>query len=291
MSCSRRDLLKWGAASTAAWAAGATVIGAEGRRRRRGGAAKPRIALQLYSVRTDCEKDLPGVLKAVAQMGYEGVEFAGYYGRKAEELKKLLDENNLRCCGTHIGLNTLLGDELKKTVEFNKTIGNRYLIVSYMGEDRLGTAEKAKDTAKLFTELSEKVKGETINGRPMRVGYHAHGGDFKKLGDKTAWEIFFASAGPDVTMQLDIGNCIGGGGDPYKMLRDFPGRSATIHLKEHGGKPGAVVGEGEVKWAEVFQLCESTGGTRWYIVEQEAYAGAPLESVKKCIEYLKKMGK
>jgi sugar phosphate isomerase/epimerase len=286
MSYSRRDLLKWGAAATAIWATGTTLEGAEGKRRRREGPVKPRIGLQLYSVRKDCEKDLPGVLKAVAAMGYEGVEFAGYYGRKAEELKKLLDENNLRCCGTHIGLNTLLGDELQKTVDFNKTIGNRYLIVSYMGEDRLGTVEKVKETAKLFTDLAEKVRSER-----MRVGYHAHGGDFKKLGDKTAWEIFFASTGPDVTMQLDIGNCIGGGGDPYAMLKQFPGRSATIHLKEHGGKAGAPVGEGEVKWAEVFQLCESTGNTRWYIVEQEAYDSAPLDSVKKCIENLKKMGK
>jgi sugar phosphate isomerase/epimerase len=268
------------------WAAGTTVDGAEGKRRRRAAGSKPRIGLQLYSVRTDCEKDLPGVLKAVAKMGYDGVEFAGYYGRNADELKKLLDENGLRCCGTHIGLNTLLGDELKKTVEFNKTIGNRYLIVSYMGEDRMGTVEKAQATAKLFTELAEKVKGER-----MRVGYHAHGGDFKKLGDKTAWQVFFSAAGPDVAMQLDIGNCIGGGGDPYAMLKESPGRSVTIHLKEHGGKPGAVVGDGEVKWAEVFQLCESTGNTRWYIVEQEAYSGAPLDSVKKCIENLKKMGK
>jgi len=285
MLCSRRDLLKWGATMTAMCAAG-TASGAEGRRRRREGPMKPRIGLQLYSVRKECEKDLPGVLKAVAQMGYEGVEFAGYYGRQAEELKKLLDENNLRCCGTHLSLNTLLGDELQKTIAFNKTIGNPYLIVSYMGEDRLGTVEKIQETAKLFTELSEKVRPER-----MWVGYHAHGGDFKKLGDKTIWEIFFSSVGPNVLMQLDIGNCLGGGGDPYAMLRQFPGRSATIHLKEHGGKPGAPVGEGEVKWAEVFQLCESTGNTRWYIVEQEAYDAAPLDSVKKCLENLKKMGK
>lgn len=287
MNCSRRDLLKWGAAATAIWGANLPLTRAFAQQAGR----TPRIGLQLYSVRNACEKDLPGVLKAVAEMGYQGVEFAGYYGRKADELKKLLDENKLRCCGTHIGLNTLLGDELAKTVEFNKTIGNRNLIVSYMGEDRMGTEEKVKATAKLFNELSEKVKEEKIADRSMRVGYHAHGGDFKKLGDKTAWDIFFSNVGPEVAMQLDIGNCIGGGGDPYKILKEFPGRSFTIHLKEHGGKPGAVIGEGDVKWKEVFELCESTGNTRWYIVEQEAYAGAPLDSVKKCIENLKKMGK
>ena len=54
----------------------------------------------------------PAVLRAVARMGYEGVEFAGYYGRSAAELRKLLDDNGLKCCGTHTGLNTILGDEL-----------------------------------------------------------------------------------------------------------------------------------------------------------------------------------
>src|SRR5687767_7768659 len=71
---------------------------------------KPKVGLELYSVREDCAKDLPGVLKAVAKMGYQGVEFAGYHGRTAEELRKLLDENKLKCCGTHIGLDTLLGE-------------------------------------------------------------------------------------------------------------------------------------------------------------------------------------
>ena len=292
MNLSRRDLLKWGAGAAAAVAAGALAPELEAqviRKGKKGGKRAVRqipIGLQLYSVRQDCEKDLPAVLKAVAKMGYQGVEFAGYYNRKADELKKLLGENGLKCCGTHIGLNTLLGDELKKTVEFNRTIGNRFLIVSYMGEDRLGTVEKIGETAKLMTEIAAKVKPDG-----MRVGYHAHGGDFKKIDGETAWDRFFTAAGPDVTMQQDIGNCLGGGGDPYATLKKFPGRSATIHLKEHGGKPGAPVGEGDVKWDEVFRLCETAGGTEWYIVEQESYAGAPLDSVKQCIDNLRKRGK
>src|SRR5947207_15214243 len=81
------------------------------------------IGLQLYSVRDDCAKDLPGVLKAVAKMGYTGVEFAGYYGRSAQELRAMLDEDGLKCYGTHIGLETPLGDKLVKKVEFNKALG------------------------------------------------------------------------------------------------------------------------------------------------------------------------
>jgi len=291
MNLSRRNLLKWGAGAAAVLATGALDLEVEAQVRRKGkkGTGKPRtipIGLQLYSVRQECEKDLPAVLKAVAKMGYQGVEFAGYYGRNAAELKKLLDENRLKCCGTHIGLNVLEGDELQKTLEFNQTIGNRFLIVSYMGEDRLGAPDKISQTAKLMTEIAAQVKP-----KGMRVGYHAHGGDFKKIDDQTVWDLFFSAAGPEVCMQMDLGNCIGGGGDPYAALKKFPGRSATIHLKEHGGKPGAPVGEGEVKWKEVFQLCETTGKTEWYIVEQEAYAGAPLDSVKQCIDNLRKMGK
>jgi sugar phosphate isomerase/epimerase len=90
-----------------------------------------RIALQLYSVREDCARDLPVTLKAVADMGYEGVEFAGYYGRKAAELKGMLKDNGLRAAGTHIYIDDLLGDKLQNTIHFNRTLGNESLIVPF----------------------------------------------------------------------------------------------------------------------------------------------------------------
>ena len=93
------------------------------------------IALQLYSVRDDCAGDLSLTLQAVAQMGYEGVEFAGYYDRTAEELRDMCDDLGLKVAGTHTGLNTLLGDELAKTVAFNQTLGNPYLIVPGLSEE------------------------------------------------------------------------------------------------------------------------------------------------------------
>ena len=156
-----------------------------------------------------------------------------------------------------------------------------------MGRDRLGDREKILATAKLFNELAAKLKEDG-----MRTGYHAHGGDFRKIDGKTAWEIFFSNTNPEVIMQLDIGNCLQGGGNPYAILKKFPGRSATVHLKEHGGPPEAVVGEGDVDWKKVFKICEKSGGTEWYIVEQEGYGAlTPLEAVARCIKNLRKMGK
>src|SRR5690348_9189172 len=85
------------------------------------------IGLQLYTVRDACAKDFPGTLKAVAQIGFSGVEFAGYYGRSAQELRKMLDEDHLKCYGSHVPLDDLLGDKFDKTVEFNKVLGNKLI--------------------------------------------------------------------------------------------------------------------------------------------------------------------
>jgi sugar phosphate isomerase/epimerase len=244
------------------------------------------IGLQLYSVRHDCEQDLPGVLEAVADMGYEGVEFAGYYGRSAEQLRDLLQKYGLKCCGTHIQLDALRGDEFKKTVEFNQTIGNQYLIVSWMPESYAQSVESAKEMAQVYNDLADRLQR-----LDMFVGYHAHGGDFKKIGDEFAWDLFFAHTKDTVVMQMDVGNCLEGGGDPIASLRRFPGKSQTIHLKEAGGPATAVIGEGDVNWEEVFEICETTGGTKWYIVEHERSAGTPLENVKRCLENLRKLGK
>ena len=115
------------------------------------------------------------MLEAVAKMGYVGVEFAGYYNRSATELHELLQKYGLQCCGTHISLDTLKGDELKKTVEFNKTIGNQYLIVAWMPDTYAASLESIKETAKVFNDIAAQLKEQG-----MSVGYHAHGGDFRR---------------------------------------------------------------------------------------------------------------
>ncbi|MHB8897412.1 MAG: TIM barrel protein [Thermoguttaceae bacterium] len=294
MNLSRRNLLRMTAGTAAACAFGAvpaTLLAAgEKKKRKTPGKNKAKIpvGLQLYSVRKQCEADLPAVLKAVAAMGYEGVEFAGYYDRTAEDLNKMLQANGLKCCGTHLRtqINTLADgkyDEFDKEVEFNKVMGNPYLVFPWMPEEMRNSLEACKKTGELLSKLADHVaKSEAY------VGYHAHGGDFAKIGDTTQWDLLFGNASERVLMQMDIGNCLGGGGDPYATLEKFPGRSLTVHLKEFGGD--APVGEGQVDWKKVFRICESTGGTKWYIVEHESGTD-PLASVDACLKNVRKMGK
>jgi sugar phosphate isomerase/epimerase len=280
---SRRDFLK-----TAAAGAGAGFVGLAALGRPPLLAAAPvkkiPVGVQLYSVREQAAKDLPAVLEAIGKMGYKGVEFAGYYGweGKPKELRKLLDGNGLKCCGTHTGLETVTGEKLKATAELHATLGNSFLIVpSLVATDAPGWL----DLAKRFNEIAARAKE-----LGMRVGYHAHAHDFHKLGEKTSWEIFFDNTAADVIMQMDTGNCLQGGGDPVAILKKYPGRSASVHVKEFGGPEAAVIGQGVVAWKDVFQVCETTGGTAWYVVEHEVGAD-PMGSIKGCLDGLRKMGR
>ncbi len=247
------------------------------------------IALQLYSVREDCAQDLPGTLEAVAQMGYEGVEFAGHYGYPAEQLRRLVDDNGLVCCGNHLdAIDMLLGDELLRTVEFNKTLGNPFLICPGLPAAYTSSRAAWLETAELFNQISAQV-------RPLEmwVGYHNHYTEFTPLDGELPWDTFFGNTVPDVVMQLDTGNALKGGAEVAPFIERYPGRALTVHLKEYSAtNDQALIGEGDVRWEQVFQLCESpVGATQWYIVEQESYAYPPRECVEKCLQNLKRMGK
>ena len=283
-SFSRRDFLM----AAAAIGAGAGLVRLNGFGAPALEAAAPKkkipVGVQLYSVREQAAKDLPAVLEAIGKMGYKGVEFAGYYGweSKPKELRKLLDSNGLKCCGTHTGLETVTGDRLKATAELHATLGNSFLIVpSIQAEGAQGWL----DMAGKFNDIAAKAKE-----LGMRVGYHAHAGDFRKFEGKTTWEIFFDNTAADVIMQLDTGNCLQGGGDPVAILKKYPGRSASVHVKEYGGPEAAVIGQGVVAWNDVFQVCETTAGTVWYIVEHEV-GDDPMGSIKGCLDGLRKMGR
>ncbi len=245
------------------------------------------IALQLYSVRDDCAKDLKGTIEAVAKMGYDGVEFAGYHGWSAPDLRKLLDDNGLKAAGTHIGLDTLLGDALEATVEFNRTIGNKYLIVPGLAEEYTSSRDGWLKVAGVFNGIAERLKPHG-----MWTGYHNHWIEFTELDGELPWDTLFGNTSEDVCMQIDLGNAMHGGGVPVPYVRKYKGRARTVHCKEYmGGYDQALVGEGDVPWVEFLRLCEEVGNTEWYVIEQESYAFPPLECVEKCLVNLRKIAK
>ncbi len=253
------------------------------------------IGLELYSVRTEMDKDVYGTLKAVAKMGYEGVEFAGPPKHSARVLRAILDEAGLVCCGWHTPYALVQDDKLAETIAFNKIVGNRRIVIPGLPGNLVGAREKWRAMADVFNKLADKLAPHD-----MVTGYHNHHTEFAPLDGETPWDTLFSNTDRRVIMQLDTGNAFYGNGDSVAILKKYPGRAGTVHLKPYSKSAGKadprqgfrpVIGEDELNWKEIFRLCETTAATDWYIVEYESDAFPPLEAVERCLKALKAMGK
>ena len=285
MKIQRRELLQSGLGVAVGWLAGqGKMLAAPD-----AADAKIPIGFQLYSLRGAFAKDVPGTLDKLAEIGYEGVEFWGYGGGPnvfqdwtAQRLRKELDRCGLKCCGMHLRTETLIGDALNQTVEISKVLGNKFLIVA-ADRKRMDSPESIGRFAELLNDAARRAKK-----LDMRVGYHCHGFDMERFDGRTAWDILFSQTTPDVVMQLDTGNCAGGGGDPIAILKKFPHRATTMHLKEY---PEASFAADNRNWKEIFHLLETSQGTQWYIVEQGGKGGLEFEIPRKAHQDLRRMGK
>jgi sugar phosphate isomerase/epimerase len=250
------------------------------------------IGLQLYSVRGEVQKDLAATLKSVAGLGYKGAEPWGYSGESLEwmghpaaDIRRMYDDNGLIACGIHMATGALLGDNLARTIEFNKTLGNRFLIIA-ADKPRMSARNTIMELAGILNDSCEKLAAEG-----MFCGYHAHGFDFETVDGEVAWEILFGNTVKNVIMQMDIGNCANGGGDPIHELRKFPGRTKSLHLKDFGGPAGSVIGEGKADWPTIFALCDELHPVEWYVVEEGGADGLGFEVCGRSLQALRAMGK
>ena len=243
------------------------------------------IATQLYCVRKELAADFPGTMAAVAKIGFEGVEFADYFGRSARELRKSLDDNGLKACGTHIYLETMLGDELKKTVEFNQILGNKNLIVRSLRENQRSSKEALLKTAQLFNEIAGRLQPYGL-----RVGYHNHDYIFNKFDGELLWNILADHTRRDVILQLDTGNASPMGVDLIELIKRNKGRTGSMHVKPYSKQqPDAFLGEDELDWPQILKLAETVGGVEWLIVEYERPAFPPLQALKQNYDRLRQM--
>jgi sugar phosphate isomerase/epimerase len=228
------------------------------------------IAVQLYSIRNHCAENFDVALEKVAAMGFEGVEFAGYYGyaEKPAALRDRLKALNLKAAGTHVRLDTLRGDALKATIEFHQTIGCKFLVVPM--DAAMVDPEKSKGFAEEFNKISE-----TLKPLGMACGYHNHQNEFKKDGDTTYWDLFATRTNKDVILQQDCGWTMTAGQDPIAYIKKYPGRTKTTHFKptvrqgDEGKKP--IIGQDSLDWKAIYATCQAVGGTEWVVVEQEYY--------------------
>lgn len=289
----------------------------------------PAIAVQLYSIREYImgrrdpktkKYDGTGVgpekaMADLAKIGYKSVEFAGYYGKSAKELKKMLDDNGLKPCGTHVSRAVFAPDVIKQTIEFNLEYGNTHLICPGGGMwPPKGYAKGYDSWWKEMVEFYAKA-ADTANAYGCTLGYHNHTDEFVRrtaMNDGTLmWDYFFSNTPHNVCMEMDVGWAVCAGQDPEYWFKRFPGRSPTLHAKENAGyldgpeqkRTYAPVFEGILGQPAKFADGKSVKGVDWdglipaaqaagvkhFVVECEKNA-ANLTAVTESFRFLKGKG-
>ncbi|HHY98957.1 MAG TPA: TIM barrel protein [Firmicutes bacterium] len=233
------------------------------------------IGLQLYSLREDAKKDFVGVLKAVASMGYEGVEFAGYWGLSSQELKKILNDLGLRAVGSHIGF-AELQNNLPSVLDFLCDLGAKFVVCPGAPRELVKDAEGWRNFARSMSDIGEKCKE-----RGLRLGYHNHAWEITPVDGKYALDLFFEEACPEsVEAQLDLGWLLYAGVDPVAYMKKYSGRCPLVHVKDFTKeKKQTEVGTGALDLDAVVATAPEAG-VEWYLIETEEYNMPPVESVK-----------
>jgi sugar phosphate isomerase/epimerase len=243
------------------------------------------LGVQLYSVRNELAEDFEGTVARLAAMGYEGLEFADYFGMAGEEIKEILDKYDLRCCGSHVRMDVLRGDDFEETVAFNKAMGNNYFIIRWIPEEERETREMFLETIKGYNEIAARLESHG-----MRLGYHNHDYIFQKFGDEYLWDILAENTDESFILQLDMGHSALMGESPVELIRRHPGRTASIHAKAYStADEEAVIGEDELDWEGIIEASEEVGGIEWYILEYEIENVPPLEALEASINNFREL--
>lgn len=271
---------------------------------------KKLVGVQLYSVRDDMRKDPQATLNALAEMGYKYVEHANYIGRKfygweAKEFKKRLDDLGMKMPSGHTVMGKLHWDDAKNdftdlwkyTVEDAAIMGQELVISPSID---MGI-RKDKNLLLKYMDIFNK-SGELCQKSGMRFGYHNHDFEFsEKLDGELLYDIMLNNTDPAlVAQQLDIGNMINGGGIPAEVMKKFPGRFVSMHVKdevpaksghEHFESTILGKGSGQIDVQALVKLGDKEGGTKHFIIEQEAYQGLqPLDCMKENIAIMRGWG-
>ncbi len=240
------------------------------------------IALQLYSLREAASQDLLGVLKTVADLGYQGVEFAGYQGVSTNAIKDALAANNLTPVSAHVGYK-LLKESLDDVIADAKVLGLPYVVCPAAPRDQVTDAAAWKAFAKELTTIGQNLKAAGI-----AFGYHNHSFEFQKENGEYFLDTFFQEADPNaVFAQLDLGWVMHGGEDPVEYMQKFKGRCPLVHVKDFDSDNKQTdVGEGNLDLDGVVKALDPVG-VQWMIIETEEYKVSPVDSVKAGFNNLK----
>ncbi|MFJ7725157.1 sugar phosphate isomerase/epimerase family protein [Neobacillus sp. NPDC097160] len=245
------------------------------------------VAVQMYTLRQECEQDFVGTLKKVAELGFDGVEFAGYGGLTAKDVKALLEEFGLQAAASHVPLNEL-ENNLGGVIEDQKVLGSKYIVCPYLLPDH----RNEEDYKKLISFLDQA--GETCRSEGITLCYHNHDFELERLSDdRMALETIFDDTNREnVKAELDVYWLTKAGQNPVEWVNRYQNRTPLIHLKDmtkDAEQFFAELGTGGVDIEAILNI-GGKAGVQWWIVEQDLTRRSPFESIEISRNYLKKIG-
>ena len=224
-----------------------------------------RIGVQLYTVRAAMRDDVAATLARVADIGYQEVEFAGYFDHTPADIRRMLDDNGLTAPAAHVPLEQLEG-QTTELVDLAKTIGHEYLILAWLAQTDWNSVAALQRTADRFNRI-----GEALNAAGLKFAYHNHDFEFATVGSRTVYSTLLAECDPAlVQFEMDLFWITKGGGDPMAAFAAHPGRFPCVHVKDMAADGAMVdVGAGEIDFAKLFAQRESAG-VHHFFVEHDA---------------------
>ena len=244
------------------------------------------VGLELYSVRKELQRDPQSTVRAVAKMGYQGVEFYAPYFQWSEDetkqMRKLLDDLGIRCYSTHNDSSNVNAENIAKTRDRNLILGCKYVVVASFHP--LPTElEGWKAVADMLNSADEQLAKSGLH-----AGYHNHEPEFTPIGGGRPMEVIAKNTKPSIMLQLDVGTCLKAGSDPVAWIRSNPGRIRSLHLKDWSSDPAkaysVLFGEGNAEWKGILAAAESVGGAEYYLIEQEGSRFSELETAERCLQ-------
>ena len=268
-----------------------------------------KLGYQIYSAREEAEKDLAAVCAKLKEFGYDGVEFAGFYGYTAEQINDILSANGLAAVSSHVPYVSIVED-MEGTIAFHKAIGCKFIAVPYLDEQTRPGAPGFAAAIRNIAKFGAMCKAEGI-----QLLYHNHDFEFVTLSGQYGLDFLYDAIPADLlATELDTCWVNVAGECPAAYIRKYAGRCPVVHLKdfvgrkEEGSTPYALIGldENEKKDTQAFEFrpvgygCQNVeevlkagieSGAEWFVVEQDLSVGrTPLEAAEMSIGTLKKLG-
>jgi sugar phosphate isomerase/epimerase len=237
-----------------------------------------RVGLMLYSIRDECARDFEGSLRAVAELGYDGVELFDLHGHDVSVVRRWLDDLGLAVAGRHAGLAALEGEMQELAAELG-ALGSDRLVLSWIDPPQTAAEGRA---------ASERIEAvaRSASDHGLRFGFHNHWAEVAPLdGGESVLEQLRALPPKLLWFELDLGWAWEAGADPVELLQRMRGRSPVVHVKDfraRGKREFCPVGDGAVGYPRVLPAAVELG-VEWLLVEQDEIDGPPFDAVARSL--------